>query len=126
MKEVAGIQVPDDKIFEDFTKEPKVTVVKEQVRRIIFNEIEELIRERFTEVAWVKSNELGVVVGVGNDNQGGISDVIGLIKIEAKPYYYSVGKTGRKTVPYRDEFDESVEDLKFLQEQKALKKEKKN
>lgn len=113
----------DNKIFEDFTNEPRVSVVKENVRRLVFSQLEPIIQEKFSDVGWIKSNELGFVVGVGADNEGGVADVIAVIKVEAKPYYYSEGKT-RKTVPFRDEFDELVDDYKYKCEQKAIKKAK--
>ena len=103
----------DNKIFKDFTDEPRVSVVKENVRRLVFSQLEPIIQEKFSDVGWIKSNELGFVVGVGADNEGGVADVIAVIKVEAKPYYYSEGKT-RKTVPFRDEFDELVDDYKYL------------
>lgn len=116
----------EGKIFKDYTSESKVTVVKNDAKDTALSLIETLLKDNYTEVKYLGANQIGVVVGQGDDKEGGVSDVIFVIKVEAKNYYNSVGGKGRVTKPFRDEFDELADEYEFKREQKAIKAVKSN
>lgn len=76
-----------NKIFEDFTNEPKVSVIEKTVRKIVTEDIIEYLKQRYDTVRRVGNDEVGVVVGVASDTDGYSSDVVVTLKATAKPWY---------------------------------------
>ena len=76
-----------NKIFVDFTDEPKVSVIDKAVRKIVTEDIIEYLKERYDTVRRVGADEVGVVVGIGKDTDGFASDVVVTLKATAKPWY---------------------------------------
>ena len=71
----------------DFTNEKKVSVIKEQARQSVLNDIWEFLTQRYEKVGRVGSNQVAVVVGVANDDDGFANDVVVVFDATTKPWY---------------------------------------
>ena len=96
----------------DFTEEKKVSVIKEQARQSVLNDIWEFLTQRYEKVGRVGSNQVAVVVGVARDDDGFAQDVVVVFDATTKPWYdRTVNDKGvelsRPVVRY--DFDEEVE-----------------
>lgn len=96
----------------DFTEEKKVSVIKEQARQSVLNDIWEFLTQRYEKVGRVGSNQVAVVAGVAKDDDGYENDVVVVFDATTKPWYdRTVNDKGvelsRPVVRY--DFDEEVE-----------------
>lgn len=71
----------------DFTNEKKVSVIKEQARQSVLNDIWEFLTQRYEKVGRVGSNQVAVVVGVAKDDDGWAQDVVVVFDATTKPWY---------------------------------------
>lgn len=98
----------------------KISEVKNEVRQILTEELKQYLSERYEKVRLVSTNEIAVLVGNRNDEDGFSHDVVSTIKITCKPFYDSVGEKGRQTVQY--DIDEEASNYSFEAEQKEIKR----
>jgi hypothetical protein len=110
----------------DFTNEKKVSVIKEQARQAVLNDIWEFLTQRYEKVGRVGSNQVAVVAGVAKDDDGFENDVVVVFDATTKPWYdREVNDKGiklsRPVVRYI--FDEEIE--KYNLDNKAKKAPKK-
>jgi hypothetical protein len=71
----------------DFTEEKKVSVIKEQARQSVLNDIWEFLTQRYEKVGRVGSNQVAVVAGVAKDDDGFENDVVVVFDATTKPWY---------------------------------------
>ena len=70
-----------------FTNEKKVSVIKEQARQAVLNDIWEFLTQRYEKVGRVGSNQVAVVVGVALDDDSFANDVVVVFDATTKPWY---------------------------------------
>ena len=117
-----------EKIFKDYTDETKVSVIKNDARKTVVDEVMAFLTERFETVSKVGTNEIAVVVGSAKDEDGFASDVIVVVKPTAKSWYNKAAvpkgdKDGREVVKY--DLEEEAGEYEFKLAEKAKKAEKK-
>ncbi len=71
----------------DFTNEKKVSVIKNQARQAVLNDLYDFLKERYERVGKVESNQVALVVGVACDDDGYSQDVVVVLNATTKPWY---------------------------------------
>lgn len=96
-----------EKIFIDMSEEKKVSVIKEEARKVLIDAFIEFLEERCEKVRKVASNKIGVVVGQALDLDGFAADLVDVITIESKTWYDK--EEGLKRPVHRYDLEEEAE-----------------
>lgn len=108
------------------------TAIRNKVRETLTADFIEFLKEKYGEfledgvtprVRQTAANEVGVIVGQAEDNDGFMADVVATVKTSVPAWWNSVGEKGRATNAY--DFNEVAGEWEFKAEQKRIKAEKK-
>ena len=94
----------------DFTNEKKVSVIKNQARQAVLNDLYDFLKERYERVGKVESNQVALVVGVAKDDDGYSQDVVVVLNATTKlslMQLLNLGMTERLTLRelnWKDQF----------------------
>ena len=86
----------------EYNAEMKISAIRRDARESLLNEIIEFLKGKGYEMAQVKSNEVGVVIGTYEDEDKFLHDVVDVVKVTSKPFYSKEATTeeGRDVVEY--------------------------
>lgn len=86
----------------EYNSEMKISAIRRDARESLLNEIVEFLKSKGYEVAQIKSNEVGVVIGTYEDEDKFLHDVVDVVKVTSKPFYSkeAVTENGRDVVEY--------------------------